>query len=62
MQNYLGMFIHWGIYSQLADHEQVLARRDMDNAEYEKLASTFIRADGADSVRKPEYSPIWQRY
>jgi len=45
MQNYLGMFIHWGIYSQLADHEQVLARRDMNNAEYEKLASTFNPVD-----------------
>ncbi|MBE6931681.1 MAG: glycoside hydrolase [Ruminococcaceae bacterium] len=41
MKNYFGMFIHWGIYSQLEDHEQVLARRNMDHAEYEKLAQTF---------------------
>ncbi len=41
MQNYLGMFIHWGVYSQFEDHEQVLARRDMANADYERRAASF---------------------
>ena len=36
-----GIFVHWGIYAQLEDHEQAFARRDMDRAEYESLASTF---------------------
>ncbi|MBE6560993.1 MAG: glycoside hydrolase [Ruminococcaceae bacterium] len=53
MKNYLGMFVHWGIYSQLEDHEQVLAKRDMDNAEYEKLAKTFnpVRYDPKEWVK-----------
>jgi len=41
MKNYFGMFVHWGIYAQLEDHEQAFARRDMDRAEYESLASAF---------------------
>lgn len=41
MNNKFGMFIHWGIYSQLGVHEQVLARNDMANDEYEKLQNTF---------------------
>ncbi|MBR5527414.1 MAG: alpha-L-fucosidase, partial [Clostridia bacterium] len=41
MHNIFGMFIHWGIYSQLKSHEQVLARYDMENRGYEKLIHTF---------------------
>ena len=39
--NKLGMFIHWGIYSVSGMQEQVIARYDMDNKEYEKYASVF---------------------
>ena len=41
MQNLFGMFIHWGIYAQTEDQEQVLNVRDMAHADYERLASTF---------------------
>ena len=34
MNKIFGLFIHWGFYSQLKLQEQVLARYDMDNAEY----------------------------
>lgn len=40
-ENKFGMFIHWGIYSQLGLQEQAIARYDMDPSEYEKLADTF---------------------
>lgn len=36
-----GMFIHWGLYSQLEYHEQVAAHKHMTNEEYEPLAKTF---------------------
>ncbi|HYK88860.1 MAG TPA: alpha-L-fucosidase [Acidobacteriota bacterium] len=36
-----GMFIHWGLYSQLGRGEWVLAMEDMPLAEYEPLAKTF---------------------
>ena len=53
MKNYLGMFVHWGIYSQLEDHEQVMIKRDMDHAAYEKLAETFnpVRYDPEEWVK-----------
>ena len=35
MNNIFAMFVHWGFYSQLKIQEQVVARFDMDNAEYE---------------------------
>jgi len=41
MKSKLGMFIHWGIYSQLEYHEQVAAHKHMTNEEYEPLAKTF---------------------
>ena len=41
MNNIFGMFIHWGVYSQLGYQEQALARLNMNNAEYEKLKDTF---------------------
>lgn len=41
MTQKLGMFIHWGIYSQLEYHEQVAAHKHMTNEEYEPLAKTF---------------------
>ncbi len=36
-----GMFIHWGLYSQLGRHEWVMNRERIPVAEYEKLASTW---------------------
>lgn len=36
-----GMFIHWGVYSVLADGEWVMNNRGMPVAEYEKLAPQF---------------------
>ena len=40
-ENKLGMFIHWGLYSIPAVHEQVIARYDIPNGEYEKYALEF---------------------
>lgn len=39
--NKLGMFIHWGIYAQSGMQEQVIARYNMTNEEYEKYALVF---------------------
>ncbi|MBZ5581957.1 MAG: alpha-L-fucosidase [Acidobacteriia bacterium] len=36
-----GMFIHWGLYSQLGRHEWVMENEGIPVAEYEKLAATF---------------------
>lgn len=36
-----GMFIHWGIYSQLGDGEWVFNNQKIPLSEYEKLAGTF---------------------
>lgn len=41
MDNKFGMFIHWGIYSIYGDHEQILARRDLDYTEYESKMHEF---------------------
>ncbi len=39
--NKFGMFIHWGLYSIPAVHEQILARYDLSNSEYEKYKDQF---------------------
>jgi len=36
-----GMFIHWGLYSQLGRHEWVMNRERIPVKEYEKLAETW---------------------
>lgn len=36
-----GMFIHWGIYSMLADGEWVLTNKSLNEVEYQKLADGF---------------------
>jgi len=36
-----GMFIHWGLYSQLGRHEWVMNRERIPIEEYEKLADTW---------------------
>ena len=36
-----GMFIHWGLYSQLGRHEWVMENEGIPVAEYEKLAASF---------------------
>ncbi len=36
-----GMFIHWGLYSQLGRHEWVMNRERIPIAEYEKLAKSW---------------------
>ena len=36
-----GMFVHWGLYSQLGRHEWVMNRERIPAAEYEKLADTW---------------------
>jgi alpha-L-fucosidase len=36
-----GMFIHWGLYSQLGRHEWVMNRERIPRSEYEKLADTW---------------------
>jgi len=44
-ENKLGLFIHWGVYSMYALHEQVLARYDVSYEEYEARALTFDPKD-----------------
>jgi alpha-L-fucosidase len=36
-----GMFVHWGLYSQLGRHEWAMNRERIPVAEYEKLAATW---------------------
>ena len=36
-----GIFLHWGIYSMMADGEWVMHNRHIDRSEYAKLASGF---------------------
>src|SRR4030042_2733568 len=36
-----GMFIHWGLYAQLARHEWVMNRERIPIAEYEPLAESW---------------------
>ena len=40
-----GMFIHWGLYSQLGRGEWVMHREKIPVEEYEKLAATFTAKD-----------------
>ncbi|MGQ9680927.1 MAG: alpha-L-fucosidase [Anaerolineae bacterium] len=42
-----GMFIHWGLYSQLGRHEWVMNRERIPVSEYEKLAATWKPRPGA---------------
>ena len=42
-----GLFIHWGLYSQLGRHEWVMNRERIPVAEYEKLAATWKPKPGA---------------
>src|SRR5580693_5852152 len=48
-----GMFIHWGLYSQLGRQEWVMSVEDIPVAEYEKLAKTF--------KPKPDAARAWAR-
>jgi len=41
-----GMFIHWGLYSQLGRHEWVMNRERIPVSEYEPLADTWKPAKG----------------
>lgn len=40
-QKRFGMFIHWGLYSIPAWHEQILWRGNMSRKEYEQLIDQF---------------------
>ena len=40
-----GMFIHWGLYSQLGRGEWVMHREKIPKAEYRKLRDTFTAKD-----------------
>ncbi len=42
-----GMFIHYGLYSQLGRHEWAMVYENIPVQEYEKLADTFAPAPGA---------------
>lgn len=42
-----GMFIHFGLYSQLGRHEWAMVYENYDLAEYEKLAASFAPKPGA---------------
>ena len=50
--NKFGIFLHWGLYSMLAQGEWYMTNRDIDWREYEKLASGFYpsRFDAAEWV------------
>lgn len=43
-----GMFVHWGLYSQLERGEWVYFNEKMDMNEYKKLAASFT-AEGFDA-------------
>src|SRR5215831_12816181 len=47
-----GMFVHWGVYSQLGQGEWVMQNRSMQVDTYERLASTFnpIKFDAREWV------------
>lgn len=46
-----GMFIHWGLYSQLGKGEWIQKHGPIDRAEYVKLKDTFTAADfDADAI------------
>ena len=40
-----GMFVHWGLYSQLGQGEWTMSINHLDRKEYEKLQQTFTAAD-----------------
>ena len=39
--NKFGIFLHWGLYSMLAQGEWVMTNQDLNHMEYRKLASAF---------------------
>lgn len=45
MNNKFGMFIHWGLYSIVATHEQALARDNFKHENYVKLIKSFNPTD-----------------
>lgn len=45
-----GMFIHWGLYSQLGRHEWVMNRERIPVQEYEKLADTWKPVPNAPRI------------
>ena len=40
-----GMFVHWGLYSQLGKGEWIFDQAHMDKADYRRLFDTFTAAD-----------------
>ena len=49
----LGLFIHWGLYSQLGQGEWIAYMNNLDPVEYQKLIGTFTAEDFcADSLAK----------
>lgn len=48
-----GMFIHWGLYSQIGRHEWVMNRERMPIEEYEKLAQTW--------QPEPDFAAKWAK-
>ena len=51
--NKLGVFIHWGVYSMLADGEWVMHNKKIDRDEYAQLPAGFYpsRFDADEWVR-----------
>ena len=41
MENKFGLFVHWGVYSSFAWHEQVLAKQNIPFEEYDARAMSF---------------------
>lgn len=50
--NKFGIFLHWGLYSMLAQGEWVMTNQNLNHLEYRKLASAFypIKFDAAEWV------------
>ncbi len=40
-----GMFVHWGLYSQMGEGEWIFHMKDLDMKEYQKLKDTFTAED-----------------
>src|SRR5260370_20984446 len=54
----LGLFIHWGVYSQLAEREWVMQNRHIGVPQYECLAAQFTpRQSQAAAPLAPPQAP-----
>ncbi len=61
-----GMFVHWGLYSQLGKGEWTYFVENMDMKEYSKLINTFtakdFNAEELEEERLYYHLDDWQKY